>query len=258
MTEALVVQESQQVVPVSSVHLVARNPVQMQNAQADLAVWLRSKTTQVKLEVDELNSAISEAQENGWSTSALTRQRNKVAGQATYYFKLLTAVESGYTIIPEFPIDVFAIRVTRSGVRARDTTSRSTYGYPDVDNERPDIAPVGEGEYKSPMQMVRHGEYTEKDKEGKDITVRFTQASDFQDVMFPLRAARVEVMNATAEAMAYKVFDQIGICLPTSNAAGITRKGDPLIIGQILGQRSGWSQKCASFIIAWHLNLNEL
>lgn len=257
MTEALVVQEQQQVVPVSSVHLVARNPVQMQNAQADLAVWLRGKITQVKLEINELNLAVSEAQEHGWSTQALTRQRNKMAGQATYYFKLLTAVEAGYTIIPEFPIDVFAIRVTRSGVRAPDATQRSAYSYPDIDNERPDRAPVGEGEYKSPMQMVKHGEYTEKDKDGKDVTVKFTQASDFQDVMFPLRAARVEVMNATAEAMAHKIFDQIGICLPTSNA-GMARKGDPLIIGQILGQRSGWSQKCASFIIAWHLNLNEL
>lgn len=64
-------------------------------------------------------------------------------------------------------------------------------------------------------------------------------------------------MNATAEAMALKVFDQIGICQPTRNA-GITRKGDPLIIGQILGKREGWSQKCVSFIIAWHLNLKDL
>jgi hypothetical protein len=64
-------------------------------------------------------------------------------------------------------------------------------------------------------------------------------------------------MNATAEAMALKVFDQIGIANPVRNV-GVQRKGDPLIIGQVLSKRVGWTQKCVSFIIAWYLNLDEL
>ncbi len=253
MSEALIVPSKEQQ---STVHLVARNPVEMQNAQADLAAWLKNKLTEIEIEVRDLNAALNEARQNGWSLETLTRQRNKAVGQETYYFKLLTAVEAGYTIIPEFPIDVFAIRVTRSGVRARDNTSTYTSGYPSIDDERPDIAAVGLGEYKSPSQMVRHGEYKEM-RGDKEVTVRFTQAAEFRDVAFPLRAARPLVMSATAQAMALKVFDQIDICQPTRNA-GVIRRGDPLIIGQILGQRSGWSQKCANFIIAWHLNLNEL
>lgn len=239
------------------VHLVARNPAEMQAAQNGLAVWLRNKLSAVELEVRELNAALNEARANNWSTAPLTRQRNKAVGQEAFYFKLLTAVEAGYTIIPEFPVDVFAIRVTRSGVRAKDATSIYTSGHPEIENERPDIAAVGEGEYKNPLQMVVQGEYKEQ-RGDKQVDVRFTQATDFQDeIVFPLQVARPVVMNATAQAMALKVFDQIGICLPTRNA-GRARKGDPLIIGQILGRREGWSQKCISFFIAWHLNLDEL
>lgn len=256
MTEALAVQNTDPIS--SSVHLVARNPVEMQNAQADLAVWLRNKLTEVEIEIRELNAALIEARENGWATSALTRQRNKAVGQEVFYFKVLTAVEAGYTIIPEFPIDVFAIRVTRRGVRAPDATSRSSYGYPNIPNERPDVARVGEGEYKNPVQLVRQGEYKEV-IDGKEVTTRFTQAAEFQgEIVFPLRAARPVVMNATAEAMSLKVFDQIGICQPTRDAVTASRGSDPLIIGQILGRREGWSQKCVSFIIAWHINLNDL
>lgn len=62
-------------------------------------------------------------------------------------------------------------------------------------------------------------------------------------------------MSATQEAMASKIFDQIGI-----SPQGKVRQADPLIIGQILGERSGYSgeRKTASFLIAWHLDLRAL
>jgi hypothetical protein len=254
MSEALTVIDP----VVSSVHLIARNPVEMQNAQADLAVWLKNKVIESKIEIGELGAALAEARTNGWSLTALTRQRNKAVGQFKFYEKILAAVEAGYTIIPEFPIDVFAIRVTRASVRRDESTTTANWN-PDIPDQRPDVAGLGEGEYKNPVPLVRQGSYPDKRKDGTEATVRFTQASRFQnEIVFPLRAARPTVMSATAEAMALKVFDQIGICEPRSVAAGIQRKGDPLIIGQILGRREGWTQKCVSFIIAWHLDLRTL
>lgn len=243
----------------SAVHLVARNPVEMQNAQADLGVWLKNKIVESKIEIKEMGTAISEARDNNWATAALTRQRNKALGRFQWYFKLLTAVESGFTIIPEFPIEVFAIRVTRTDLRAPGVSREGGWGWPTIRDERPDVADVGEGEYKNPVQLVRHNEYKEV-KDGKEIISRYTHASKWQDeVAFPLRAARPAVMNATAQAMALKVFDQIGICLPVSNSGGTSaRAPDPLIIGQVLGKREGWGQKCASFIIAWHVDLRTL
>jgi hypothetical protein len=74
-------------------------------------------------------------------------------------------------------------------------------------------------------------------------------------------------MQKTAEAMKDKVFDQIGVCLPVANAAAASarrvqtraaRAGDPLVIGQVLRKKQGNAQRCVSFIIAWHLNLEDL
>jgi len=249
--------------PASDVHLVARNPQEMQAAQSNLTAWLKNKLTTVEAEVRDLNASITEARNNNWKFDALTRARNRVIQLETFYFKALMAVEAGYVMIPEFPLDVFAIRVTRANVRAEDREQTSTWGWPTIDNERPDRAPAGAGEYRNPSQLVRHYEWKTKDKDGKEVTYRTTSAAEWQDeVVFPMIAARPGVMNATAEAMTLKVFDQIGVCrpvqqTPTGRAISTRGKGDPLILGQILHERAS-GLRVISFIIAWHLNLDEL
>jgi len=232
-----------------TVHLVARNPVEMQNAQQDLKAWLTLKVESVDVEIADFEVAIEHAKQSKWGTAALSKAKNKAIGERVFYHKLIDAVDAGYMIIPEFPIDVFAIRVTRDWPTAGPNST--TYGTPSLADENPDITPTGEGEYKSPSQMVRQWSEKETNKEGKEVTRQWITSSDFRDVMFPVRAARIEVMDATSRAMALKIFDRIGIC-------PATRKADPLIIGQVLGRKYGYSQKVVSFIIAWHLNLNEL
>jgi hypothetical protein len=246
MTEALAVQTQK-----SAVHLVARNPVEMQTAQADLAEWLRRKIDSFDPEITDLNASINEAKKNNWSVAALTRQRNKEVARQEFYAKVLAAVEAGYTIVPEFPVDLFAIRVSREFPQNdRTTVTASSYGPAPVYREKPDVLAAGEGSYVSPWPQVERGTYEEQKGE-QLVKYKFAEPTEFSEVVFPLRAARPEVMNATAEAMALQVFDQIGIC-PAE------RKADPLIIGQILGKKEGYSQKCVNFLIAWHLNLNEL
>lgn len=248
MSEALAVIEKTDPIT-SSVHLVARNPVEMQNAQADLAVWLKDKIVECEIDVQDYEAALTTAKQNGWATSSLNRAKNKAVGERTFYSKLLTAVEAGFTIVPEFPIDVFAVRVQRQ--RPNVKAQSSTYSTPRVADEAPDILQAGVGRYVSPSQTVQNREFKET-KDGKEITRYWQKPVGLRDVVFPVRSARVEVMNATASAMALKVFDQIGICPQTR------RGSDPLIIGQILGQKQGYTQKTVSFIIAWHLDLRTL
>ncbi len=234
-----------------TVHLVARNPMEMQNAQGNLKAWLTGKIGIIESEIADLEAAIDHAKQSKWSTAALSKVKSKAVGERVFYQKLLDAVEADYAIVPEFPIDVFAIRVTRELPRAPAQSSSYSSGV-SVSDELPDTAPTGEGDYKSPSQMVQRWEEKETNKEGKESTRHWMRATDFQDVVFPVRAARVEVMDATSKAMALKVFDRIGICPPSR------RNADPLIIGQVLGRKYGYSQKTVSFLIAWHLNLNEL
>lgn len=233
-------------IPQSSVHLVARNPVEMQNAQADLAVWLKNKIVEIEIEINDLGAALNEAAAAGWNMEPLKRQLNKTVRQQEFYRKLLAAVEAGYTIIPDIPVEVFAIRVERAAPRGDTVSSDYSPRYAIPADEKPDKLPVGAGDYVSPVPDAwRHSE-TMKRKDETTYLRHFANPSGFRDVVFPLRAARVEVMSATKDAMAHKIFDQVAIC-PAK------RKADPLIIGQVVGPKA-----TISFIIAWHLNLNEL
>lgn len=237
-----------------SVHLVARSPQEMAAAQEDLGAWLTAKVASVDQEVAELKAATETAMQNGWQHEALAKQLSKARQQHVYYMKLLQAVKSGYCIIPNFPIDVFAIRVTRSKPSALAASTKHSWGDPAnlIADEQPQILPVGEGRYVSPSQTVkRWNDPPQKDEKGNETIKRFAKPIDFADITFPLIAAQAEVMNATSQAMALQLFDAIGIC-PQSQP-----KGDPMIIGQIFLSRNRLN-RTASFIIAWHLDLRTL
>lgn len=228
-----------------NVHLVARNPVEMQQSQQGLIEWLKSKIANVTAEMADYQESLAQAIKNKWSRRGLNKAVSSAFYRKEFYEKTLAAVEAGYTIIPEFPIDVFAVRVNRDTPEGERQTAR--YGRASALVETADIMAQGEGKYVSPTPKTIHWSETRKDGD-KEYKVDVCAPTALQAVEFPVRSARVEVMSATAEAMALKVFDEIGICPPA-------RQADPLIIGRIwLAQ----GRKSVNFLIAWHLNLNEL
>lgn len=271
--EGEIVHDDAPVIP--ETHLVATSPVEMEASRDDLKAWLEQKLTIIERDIVEANAALNEARRNGWNTAPFTSARNRLVDDETYYNKILVAVEAGHTIIPEFPIEVFAIRrhepdktreITFHGaVNARDTF----LGQP----VSPDCAPAGTGEYRNPLPWTNDSTRENKAPgaqergEPRYYTSVYHSKNPVGPIVFPSMTARSPIMRATAEAMKDKVFDQIGVCHPViADAATAARRietraaraGDPLVIGQILHKRVGSKQKCVSFIIAWHLNLEEL
>lgn len=239
MNEALAIQQPM-------VHLVARNPVEMRDAQVGLVGWLKAKIAAVGAEMQDYQDSLEEAVKNKWNAKGLKKAITSAFWRQEFYSKTLAAVEAGFTIVPEFPIDVFAIRVDRR--TPEGAVRESTYSKPLADAETCDILPVGSGDYVSPRPKTFHWKTTRLDRDNKEYKINLVRPTALQSVEFPFRSARVEVMSATAEAMALKMFDEIGICPQT-------RKPDPLIIGRIL---LPGTDKAVSFLVAWHLNLNEL
>lgn len=229
------------------VHLVARNPQEMAAAQADLAIWLQNKVASMDREISEVSTALAVAKANKWATSALANQVARGNQRKKFYEKTLLAVQLGYTIVPNFPIDVFAIRTNKESPKWQHNESQWT---PQVSNEKAQLLPAGTGRYQGETPLVYRGSNDTTDKDGKKKTVNWIETAAFADVEFPVMAARVEVMDATAQAMTAKLFDSIGIC-PQS------RKGDPLIIGRII-EAHRFGAKEVSFLIAWHLDLRTL
>lgn len=237
-----------------SVHLVARSPQEMAAAQEDLSAWLTAKVAAINQEVAELKAATETAVQNDWEHKTLAGQLSKARAQHVYYVKMLQAVKAGYCIIPNFPIDVFAIRVTREKPSAHAASTEWANSDPGrmIADESPDIRPAGVGRYESPSQTVRRwSEPPRKNEQGKEIITRWAKPIDFGDISFPLIAAHSVVMDSTQQAMALQLFDAIGVCPPS------LPKGDPMIIGQIRLSK-GRNPRMASFIIAWHLDLRTL
>ena len=256
---------------IPATHLVATDPLEMKAAQGDLRAWLEQRLTVLERDIVEANAALNEARRNGWATAALTSARNRAIDDETFYNKVLAAVEAGHTIIPDFPIQVFAVR---RGEPIRED-AQTYIGVVDARNTAlgrpvvPDCAPAGAGDFRNPQpstsEITRENKLaTPENKQPRYYTTVHLFRHPAAPISFPAVSSRAPVMRATAKAMKEKTFDQIGVCLPTTAVAGGrqvqqgARAGDPLIIGQILHKRVGARQKVVSFIIAWHLNLDEL
>lgn len=256
-------------------HLVATSPAEMAASREDMTAWLESRLTVIERDVREANAALNEARQNGWATTALTSARNRAVDEETFYNKILMAVEAGHTIIPDFPIQVFAVRrgkpdtpdsqIFIGSIEGKDTFIGAPVG--------PDGAPAGVGEYRNPQRQV--WDHTRENNtpgarernEPRYYTEVRRSGYPAGPITFPSMTARSPIMRVTAAAMKDKVFDQIGVCHPViADAATAARRvevsarraGDPLVIGQILHKKAGSKQKCVSFIIAWYLNLEEL
>jgi hypothetical protein len=236
------------------VHLAARNTVEMDAARVQLKEWLTLKIRAVKQDKEELEQARDMAIKQKWGNSALRNQAAKAAQRLTFYQKVRSAVDAGYTIVPNFPVDIFAIRMDRNKPVAKTYVDTGYYNpMPTAPDVIPKALPEGEGRYvaNEPTGERR----TEPFKvEGKSDQIKaFFKTTGYAEVEFPVTCARPVVMNATAEAMALKVFDAIGIC------PARTIRRDPLIIGQIRMRESQWNDtQLVSFLIAWHLDLRTL
>jgi hypothetical protein len=188
-------------------------------------------------------------------------------------------VEAGHAIIPEFPVEVFAIRRGEPDKRTQqeyigNVSASETYMGHAVES---DCAPAGAGEYRNPepetstWRRENRAPGAQERGESRWFTTVHRSGRPVGPITFPSTTARSPIMRAVAKAMEDKTFDQIGACLPVQRAAKgrvirpqpRTRQasaavGDPLIIGQVLRKNQGGQQKCVSFIIAWYLNLEDL
>lgn len=220
----------------------ASNSEDMAKAQSGLSAWLTRKIKEVRKELYEVRQSLKVAKERKWSSAPFQRQMNRIQSMSKYYCKLLAAVDAGYVLVPEFPVDIFAVRLNRSNT-----------GW-------------GTGPLESDKLEVADGRYVNAEAKKRLVGIepnQFWRNDEFQEVTFPLVAAKPHIMQATAEAMEKKIFDEVGIVTGTSTygpkrSATINTYGDPLIIGVIKANKRGYVEKRCHFLIAWHVNVEDL
>jgi hypothetical protein len=230
----------------SDLRLVADNPTDMQQAQSQLKDWTAHKIMLLNADLAVHKQNEEEAIGAGLRPDNFKRAVTLTEKQINYYNKIREALRLGYYIVPNFPIDVFAIRTKAKKPKRGDTTH-----FWSNHQQYAQKLPLGEGRFVDsyPEQHQYHDEQTNS-KTGETKTVKKYYAHHFMDVQFPIALVRPEVVRSTTRAMKGKVFDQIGV-IPERRA-----KADPMIIGQILDPRS--NDKMVSFLITWWLDTKTL
>lgn len=234
--------------PGQNIVVFARNPREMKTAQDRLVLWADGKIKAQRKEYRELKQNYEIARKNKWRSDLLKRHTEKALRKCEFYEKVKGALEEGYCIVPEMPIDVFAVRTTRKNPKQNFVSGQWSNPKNQVSN-RP---PSGEGRYVSSVADVFESKFVKKHEPGKQPEMGFNRwAETFRDVDFPFTLAKPEILEATARAMQSKVFDEFGI-LPARRT-----KGDPMIIGRV-SYKDGYNTKSLSFVVAWFIDTKDL
>jgi hypothetical protein len=226
--------------------LVALTPADMVPAQTELLGWCDRKIAAVQQELADLEANLELATEHGWKHRSVEASMNRTAKRVLYYQKLKAAVQAGYLLVPNFPVSVFAVRVQRHKQREATSEYRRDQDY---QTARPELLPEGEGRYVDETLFTVDESYDEHLPDGKTKHISRYVSADYDEVDFPLVAVKPAILQATARAMALKIFDQLGL---VENQSG----RDPIVVGQLIDPRGNGRR--ATFFIAWWLNPSEL
>jgi hypothetical protein len=230
--------------------VVALVPSDLPAAQSSLVSWTRAKIIALGEELREQRQNLAQAKRLKWKhtgwTSAISRTRKRMI----YFAKIQTALRAGFLIVPNFDVEVIAVRVANA--------NRSPNEAVDVNTAAPQLLPPGIGQYVD-NQLSGHFETRAwKDSQGRDHSTQdFHPTAYDTEIDFPATLVKPVVMEATQLAMDQLLFDRIGIVRKS-------RRSDPIVVGQIIdpATTSKWQlrsqPKCVTFFVAWWLDTRDL
>lgn len=253
--------------------LVATTPAAMVQAQQSMIALCDKRITEHQAALNELNAEMEHAKRQAWKTTHYVKFIKREEKVVTYYQKIKQALELGYCIIPDLPLEIFAIRTTRQQPRPDFYNSTSGDRHREIPAE---ITEAGKGRYVDPEPLV-DSSYAGTKKDGdKERTVTKYYNAGFDDVSFPMVGVKPIILEATQEAMRHMLFDEIG-ALPGSPqkiqargraTAAPGRIKDPIVVGRIIDPRSpasAWWQhnrngvrNGLSFLVAWWFRPEDL
>jgi hypothetical protein len=234
--------------PQTPMPLVALTVTEMVAAQNALSEWCEKKLDQVNGELKDALANVKLAKSRKWKSAPFESLATRIRGQIKFYEKVKIAVEHGYLVVPNLPVDAFAVRVSRD--EPADTVTSSWHEARTV-AATSNLA-AGEGAY------VSNEANTKTIDDGTDDTGRQLVSyfpTNYREIAFPVAIAKPRIIDATQQAMELRVFDRIGLVGGRGNETAA--RGDPIVVGQIFRKR-GWGEQTLTFFIAWWFNWEHL
>ena len=229
-----------------STQVVAYTPAELAVAQGTVRNWCAENIRRLLRERKEAETNLAQAKASKWKTEPFRRLVARCERRIEYYKKLGAAIKLGYMIVPNFDLDLFAVRTDRH--KPRTESSRWTSEtFPQKGGE----LPIGEGRYVNHYPEVWQKSYKEKNNKGEMVEVTDYYPQKFlAEIEFPVAIVKPHIIAETKRAMSYKLFDQIGVARGRNISSGSQR--DPIVCGRIW-DRTRYDQ-CLTFFIAWWLD----
>jgi hypothetical protein len=241
--------------PATTEVLVALSPDQLPAAQSQLVAWCDRQMAGIEKELQELEEHRLLAASNGWKMTSIANNARRADQRLRYYSAIKAALDAGYLIVPNMPVDLLAIRVKRDGPTWRALKGLSTsWKVPRFDVPC-ELLPVGQGRYVDEGVPAVDASYLgSPDAKGERHQVtRYKPSHEYVEPDFPVRAVKPAVLEATTRAMALRIFDEIGMVRQDATARG----RDPIMVGRVRLD-GGNATKVATFFLAWWLNPADL
>lgn len=238
-------------VPREETVLIARYPGEMAQCQTSMILWCRKKIEDCKMQTKDLADNLEIAKRSKWRTSALAVAHKRAENLEVFYMKVLAALEMGYCLVPNFPLEVFAIRTKKKNPR-RGVVHNHWNVEPLQQNCQ--ALPIGDGQWVNDDPILERRWREESDGKGGTKQYDVLVPKSFNEVIdFPFVMTKPKILEATERAMVSKIFDDLGI-LPANQ-----RKGDPMVIGRIKDPRSTkYDLRFLSFLVCWFVDVETL
>lgn len=239
------------VAPPRDLVVIATTPLEMAGAQTQLIGWFGKKIEACKAELAEAEENLALAKTRKWRIQGWIRRVVLSKQAVAYYEKAKAALEEGYCLVPDFPVEIIAIRTTAGGPRRN--ASEAWHSTPGVNDQVTNSPAIGEGEYVSPEAATRTFSY-EKDsgrQDGKKEKRYVSEAVEFLPPDFPYKLVKPKILDDTNKAMAMKIFDEICVVSKPRRAP------DPIVVGRVK-RTIGTQQRILSFLVSWWIDAGDL
>ena len=239
---------STEIVPAGQGDIVvlARNPNEMVQAQANLIAWAQQKLQAAQQDLAEAEENLAQSIKLKIRTRGWRDQVRKAQARVTYTSKILAALEQGYCIVPDFPVDTFAVRTQRHNPPSKSKAGK-LWMLPQIE---PQLLPVGEGRFVSENPVGEEYPVVRSRQDGTTYTETHSKAIEFDEVDFPFKVVKPQILKDLSRAMQLKIFDDLGV-LPARPGV------DPMVIGRIW-QRKGTQKVSVSFLVTWWVDTRTL
>jgi hypothetical protein len=231
--------------------VVAYSPTELATAQLTVRGWCAENIRHLLAERREAEANLETAKASKWRTDPFRKIVNKCGRRIEYYKKLGAAIKLGYMIVPNFDMELFAVRTSKA--KPRHEKSRWQHErFPQIG----ETLPEGEGRYVDETPYRRSQTYQEGvNAKGEPVKVTDYWPTKFdEELAFPVALVKPHIIAETSRAMGYKLFDQIGVARGGVISSGSRR--DPIVLGRIWDRTR--KDQCVSFFIAWWLDKEML